>query len=394
MHATAAPGAQGGGRVMQGEGTTAVSRSGARATLARWAPNAPLGVSMPRSLALSLALFLVAPAALAQGGHEGHGHKPSRLEGVKAPNEKDLEALPADEKKRVKRLADVLARAAADEKAKKRSALLAELRQKTATSRKRSFEHTKALYGTDAPGKAEARKAAAAVVADVPPAALASSTVAWLADACDPTRELSLEVRYGVCAEAWEHEARAHPADWRVHYLWQEANAAVEQYDTAFTASWMVAELRPKDAAAWYQAAQLGLLADAPREATGAVHRGMQLEVDEMFLAGFAEALAKRGAVPTAVQLLENAIAKKPRSGRLLAMQALLLAGGGRPDLALPVAERASKTGYEGADLYLAWGHALLQQKREAEAIAKFRSAVALDPAASEDVPAAVRGKL
>lgn len=348
-------------------------------------------MSLRLALALSLvpSLVVVQPASAASEPGHDHAHGAAADKQAEKP---DLESLPEAERARVKGLEDALERLRKAEKAGAKSLALAAPRKQMDAARKASFERTKALYA--APAFAKARPQTAAAARAVVPKEHASPVIAWLEDACDPAREPAIELRYALCADAWAHEAAEHPGDWRAHELWRDANAAVGQHDTAFLASWMVAELRPNDARTWYRAAHLGMLADAPKEATGAVHRALPLEVDEVFVAGFAESLAKKNALSTAVQLLENAIAKKPRSGRMLAMQALLMAGGGRPDLALRVVERATKTGYEGADLYLAWGHALHQQKKSGEALVKFRAAVAIDPAAKGDVPPELAGKL
>lgn len=202
------------------------------------------------------------------------------------------------------------------------------------------------------------------------------------------------EDRYGLCVKMWKGLTDADIQDFRLHATLAAAADDAHHPDVAFVAGHMAVELNQKDAKMAYLQALYAIKANQLEDAASVTALAMSLEMREEVVAETALVLAKLGALPIAIQLLEQALAARPVSGVLLSREGLLLAGGGRPDLATEVLNRADATGYAGADLQLAWGHTLMTLDKPAEALVRYRKAVALDPTLRSEVPPALQAQL
>jgi tetratricopeptide (TPR) repeat protein len=200
--------------------------------------------------------------------------------------------------------------------------------------------------------------------------------------------------RYGACVTRWKALTDKNVADWRLNFLLARTADAAGDHAVAYVAGTMAVQLNQKDPLVAYILVDFALQAGQPADAVAAASHAMGLKMDELTVADTALAVAQMKALPMGLQLLDDAIRLKPTSGVLLTRRGLLLTGGGRPDLALPVLERARATGYAGADLHITLGHTFMGLQRPEDALKAYRDAVKLNPAAKVDVPAELQGRL
>jgi len=232
-----------------------------------------------------------------------------------------------------------------------------------------------------------APRAAAGEVAD------GASVLPKMTETCTNPR-LPAPARYGACATLWRSLTDKNVADWRLHFLLAKAADAAGEHAVAYVAATMAVQLNQKDPLIAYILVDFALQAGQPADAVAAASHAMGLKMDALVVADTALAVAQMKALPLGLQLLEDAVRLAPTNGVLLTRQGLLLTGGGRPDLALPVLQRAQATGYAGADLQITLGHTLLGLKRSEEALVAYKAAVKINPATRVDVPEELQGRL
>jgi hypothetical protein len=253
----------------------------------------------------------------------------------------------------------------------------------------------KTLAARNAPGYvAAAQRMMSLNTNDQPQDMLSRMTpVVWRA--CDPTdKEWPLDQRYAKCAELYFRALETKPGDWRLHYAWTAANIAMGNEAAAFLGAVAVTELQPIDSYAAYRAGSFGISVGELPAGANFIARGASLDLQPELVAGAALKLARVNGLPIAIQLLDHSLKIAPQDGLLLGTQCYLMAGGGRTDLALPVCERAGAAGFDGAEMFLAWGLSLHAAGKTDAGVQKLREAVKRAPGALQDIPPELRSKL
>ena len=192
-----------------------------------------------------------------------------------------------------------------------------------------------------------------------------------------------VDIRWGFCAAVWHSMTTGGIADWRLHAILSRTAGAYGDPEVAFAGAVMARELNPHDADSAYQLVNYALYAHRMPEAAAATVAAMGLRVDEDVVVRVATALVQQAQTPVALEVVARALVLRPESGRLLMTRGTLLVESGDAAAAIVAFGLAEEHGYAGADLYLAWGNALVTLDRPAEAREEFRKAVAIDPAAT-----------